>query len=239
MNANEANQAVVINGKRVMLNEKAADMILPRFTLKSTLYVGNENLGHRCAQKITGIRVLKTGAEPIVEVELDGKPGGMNKLAHGAKIFLDDYASFVKVYFDCFAQKVELAEFQPGPNSEERRKQVKVYELKEGLYIEHMFDGRVRVNEDVFKGPVNGPGQVIIREPGQFYGARGPGKFAGPATMRQGEALELWCRMLGLKIEEVGQAPALTATAGPQTGRQIDMSHGANGGCIHCRQSAF
>ena len=183
MNTNEITQAVEINGKRVLLNEKAADMILPRFTLKSTLYIGNESVGHRCAQKIAGIRILKAGAEPIIEMEFDGKAGGMNKIVHGSKIFLDDYASFVKIYFDTVAQKVELAEFQPGRNSEERRRQVKVYDLKESLYIEHMFDGRIRVNQEVFKGPVNGPGQQIIREPGQFYGARGPGKFAGPATM--------------------------------------------------------
>ena len=44
--------------------------------------------------------------------------------------------------------------------------------------------------------------EQIIRGAGQFLWARGPGKFAGPASMWQGASLELWCRMLGLSLED-------------------------------------
>lgn len=202
-------KTVVINGKSLSLTAELAAMVVPAWPLMASLTIGETPVGHRCAQKSIGLRIVAADAEKrtiILENEVDGRTSSVQKLAINSKIFLSDYANQVRLYFDLGSMTLDASVFGPQGLKNTKLKTAS-YPLEAGMFIEHRADGLVRIAGQELKAPVNGEGMPIICDLRQYHNKQAV-KYAGYAEIDQEQALASWAQHLGLELKDLTPKPS-------------------------------
>ncbi|MEI6796818.1 MAG: hypothetical protein WCK39_08130 [Methanomassiliicoccales archaeon] len=217
METNSVVQTVVINGVCLELTNDLFTTVVPAWPLMASLEIGAEKMGHRCAEKTIGLRLVAVNADRrtcILTKEIDGMMDPRpHTLAINAKLFLSDYATSTRVYLDIGRMSADFSLWEPR-NGVNTKVKEETYPITDGMFIEHRADGLIRVNGHDFKSPVNGEHVPIICDRKQAI-SRQANKYAGVAQVGQEQALREWAVHYGLELTKMA-APEPIAMPAPE-----------------------